>query len=160
MMVHEGHTAGPRWAGAGHSNEAEPELAGRDAVAAALGGPDARLVVVFAYSGYQLEPLMAAARDAAGGAALIGCSTAAVIAAGASANAGVAAFALGGSGFEVATASTDMPEAGDLRAAGADVAGCVEPTRLSPHRALVLISDRRGGDPDDAVRGAYAAAGP
>jgi hypothetical protein len=159
-----------RWAAAGHSPHADPAVAGREAVVAALDGPEPRLVLVFARSAYELGPLMEAAREAAGAATLIGCSTAAVIAAGGSTDPGIAAFAIGGPGFQVATASADIGAAGAgahaadsadaLRAAGAQVAGCLDGVASSPYRALVMVADRRGGDPQEVVRGAYAVAGP
>jgi hypothetical protein len=46
-----------------------------------------------------------------------------------------------------------------LRAAGAEVAGCVERAAERPHQALLLLSDGLAGDQQDIVRGAYDVVG-
>ncbi len=139
-----------RWAGAGHSDDSDPARAGEEAVAAAIGGEDPRLVVVFASPRHSFDALAPAARRAAGPAALIG---------GASADDGVSAFAVGGRGFAVATAAASLAK-GDSREAGAVAARCVSELDAGfAHRALIVVADGFAGDPQDVVRGAYSVAG-
>src|SRR5207248_1356060 len=75
------HSMAARWMAVGQSNDADARRAGHEAVSAALTGPDPRLLVVFCCEGYDLEALVAGARDAAGEVPLVGCSTAGEIAA-------------------------------------------------------------------------------
>jgi hypothetical protein len=155
----ESGSAGARWAGAGQSNAEDSAKAGADAVTAAISGEDPRLVLLFASPGYDLEVLAAAAREAAGGAELIGCSTAGEIATSGASDASVAAFAIGGPGFSVATAAGDSGPGADLRAAGAQAARCMERVEPLQHRVLVLLADGLEGDPQEIVRGAYSVVG-
>jgi hypothetical protein len=147
--------AGARWAGAGHSDDPDPARAGREAVAGALAGEDPRLVLVFASPRYDLDALAAAAHAAAAPAELIGCSSSGEIGPGGYSDAGVAAFALGGPGFAVATAAAR----GSPRSAGAEVAGCLAEVERRAHRVLMMLADGLTGDPQDVVRGAYSVAG-
>jgi hypothetical protein len=148
-----------RWAGAGHSDHSHSACAGREAVAAAITGEDPRLVVVFASPRYSLDALAHAAHEAAGPAELIGCSTAGQIARQGAGAGGVSAFALGGRGLSVATASEPLTGA-DSRTAGENAARCLADVDLElPHRALIVLTDGLGGDPDAVVRGAYSVAG-
>jgi hypothetical protein len=139
-----------RWAGAGHSDDSDPARAGQEAVAAAIGGENPRLVLVFASPRYSLDALLPAARQAAGPAELIG---------GASAGEGVRAFALGGRGFTAASAAATLTRTGS-REAGEQAARCLRALGDElPHRALIVVADPLAGDSQDVVRGAYAVAG-
>ena len=138
-----------RWAGAGHSSDSDSARAAHEAVAAAITGEDPRLVVVSASPRHDLDALAGAAQEAAGPAALIGCSG----------GSGVSAFAVGGEGFAVATAFADLEEGGS-RSAGEEAARCLDGIDPElPHRALVLLPDGLAGDPQEVVRGAYSVAG-
>jgi hypothetical protein len=148
-----------RWAGAGHSDDSDSARAGGEAVAAAIAGEDPRLVVVFASPRHSLEALADAAHEAAGPAHLIGCSSAGGIAAEAAGAGGVNTLALGGRGFSVATASASLTGA-ESRTAGMKAASCLAHVDQElPHRALILLTDGLGADPDAVVRGAYSEAG-
>jgi hypothetical protein len=138
-----------RWAGAGHSSDADAPRAARAAVAAALDGREPALLVLFAGARHDAGALAAAARAEAGEVPLIGCS-------GADADE-VTAFALGGPGFSVAAAAADEA---DLRESGVAAARCLERVEALPHRALLMLADGRAGDPQEVVRGAYSVAGP
>src|SRR5829696_1115966 len=139
-----------RWAGAGHSDDSDSARAGQEAVAAAIGGENPRLVLVFASPRYSFDALLPAARQAAGPAELIG---------GASAGEGVRAFALGGRGFTAASAAATLTRAGS-REAGEQAARCLRALGDElPHRALIVVADPLAGDSQDVVRGAYAVAG-
>jgi hypothetical protein len=145
----ESDPAVERWAGAGHSDDSDSARAGLEAVAAAITGEDPRLVLVFASSRHDFDALAHAAQEAAGPAALVGCSG----------GTGVTAFALGGRGLSAATACAPMDGSGS-RAAGESAARCLsEIDGRLPHRALILLADGLSGDPQDVVRGVYSVAG-
>jgi hypothetical protein len=155
----DAHRAGAtRWVGAGHSLERDPARAGREAVGAATGGKDARLVLLFASAHYDLGALAAAAQEQAPRARVVGCSTAAELATSAPSEAHVTALALGGPGFAVATAAASIAQHGPHEAA-AVAADCVYDLEPGPHRAVLLLSDGLEGDPAELVRGAYAVVG-
>ena len=67
-------------------------------------------------------------------------------------------MALGGDGFAVSTAAAPAAST-RLRAAGAEVAACLERTPARAHRTLLLLSDGLAGDQQEIVRGAYDVAG-
>jgi hypothetical protein len=67
-------------------------------------------------------------------------------------------MALGGPGFEVATAVAEIRD-GDLRQAGAAAAACAAGVRSREHRVLLLLSDGLSGDQQEVVRGAYRTVG-
>jgi hypothetical protein len=139
-----------RWAGAGHSDDSDPARAGEEAVAAAIGGENPRLVLVFASPRYSFDVLLPAARQAAGPAELIG---------GARAGEGVSAFALGGRGFTAASAAAELTRAGS-REAGEQAARCLWGLGDElPHRALIVVADPLAGDSQEVARGAYSVAG-
>jgi hypothetical protein len=140
-----------RWAGAGHSDELDPARAGAEAVEAAIQGEDPRLVLVFASPRHDVDALARRAHDQARSAELIGCSSAG--------EHGVSAFALGGRGFSVATATAALADAGS-REAGRTAARCLANVDQDlPNRALILLADAAADDPNDVVRGAYSVAG-
>jgi hypothetical protein len=160
--MHYGRDTDPaveRWAGAGYSDDPDSARAGREAVAAAIAGENPRLVVVFASPRYSLETLADAAHEAAGPAEVIGCFSPGRIVPQAAAAGGVSALALGGRGFSVATASESLTGA-DSRTAGVRAASCLAHVDQElPHRALIMLTDALGADPDAVVRGAYSVAG-
>jgi hypothetical protein len=148
-----------RWVGAGSSQADDAEKAGRSACEEALAGrTDARLLVVFASDAYELDELLASIRDLAPDVPVIGCSTAGEIATGGATDSGVVVMALGGPGFNVATASAAVEGQG-LREAGSAVARVAAEVATSPHRVLLLLSDGLAGDQEEIVRGAYAVVG-
>src|SRR5204863_7551889 len=121
-----------RWVGVGQSSEPDSDRAGAEARTAAVAGrDDPRLFVVFASSAHDLEALLAGIDP--GDVPLVGCSTAGEIGSSGAGDAGVVVMALGGEGFAVATAAATGASAG-LRAAGAEVAGCIARTPERAHR--------------------------
>ena len=132
-----------RWLAVGQSGDPEARAAGRAAAASALTGEDPKLLVVFCCESYDLAELVAGIREAAGETPMIGCSTAGEISTAGPGNAGVVVTALGGPGFEVATASADAAD-GRLREA-LDVAERVsaavsEPMVLGGRESIITAS--------------------
>jgi hypothetical protein len=134
------------------------------AAAAALDGHgDPKLLIVFCCEAYDLAELVEGVRDVAGDTPLVGCSTAGEISTTGPGDAGVVVTALGGPGFEVATAAADASD-GRLRQAGAEVAACLGQlpgpgAADKPHRVLLLLTDGLAGDQSEIVRGAYRVVG-
>jgi len=147
-----------RWFAVGQSNDRDAVTAGDDAAAAALGGADPQLLVVFCSHTLDLDALLGAINRRSGGVPLIGCSTAGEIATGGPGDAGVVVTALGGPGFSARTASAEIV-GGDLRAAGAEVARCVAGCPERGGRVLLLLTDGLAGDQQEVVRGAYSVVG-
>ncbi|HET9052237.1 MAG TPA: FIST N-terminal domain-containing protein, partial [Candidatus Dormibacteraeota bacterium] len=150
--------AADRWFAVGTALVASSRDAGRRATAEAVRHPDAKLLVVFASAAHDLEELLAGIRDVAPDVPLIGCSTAGEIAVTGPSDSGVAVVALGGEGFDVATASASCA-GGRLREAGAEVAECVSRVPDRAHRALLLLTDGLAGNQAEVVRGAYSVLG-
>ena len=150
---------GRRWVGLGHSSAPDSRAAGAEAAGEALAAGDgARLVTVFASVRYELSELLAGIGEVAGEVPLIGGSTAGEIATDGAGDASVVVMALGGDGFSVETAvSTDASV--DMRAAGAEVAACVEDVDQHPQRVLMILSDGLSGDQQEIVRGAHGVVG-
>ncbi len=125
----------------------------------ALRGRQAALLVVFCSPSHDVAAVVKAVHHAAGGTVpLIGCSTSGELSAGGVCQGSVVVAALGGEGLTVAVASAVATDR--QRAAGAEVAGCVEqlgPER--PHRVLVMLSDGLVGSQEEIVRGAYGVVG-
>ena len=147
-----------RWVGAGSSRTTDSRAAGAEAAAAALRGPDTKLLVVFASQAHDLVALLAGIRRVCGDVPLIGCSTAGEIAADGPGDSGVVVTALGGAGFSVATAMAGNAAA-DLRHAGAVVGECAEAIEPRAHQVLLLLTDGLAGDQQEVVRGAYGVVG-
>jgi hypothetical protein len=147
-----------RWFAVGQSNARDARIAGDEAAAAALTGDDAQLLVVFCSHTHDLERLLEAINRRSGGVPLIGCSTAGEIATHGPGDAGVVVTALGGPGFSASTASAHIT-GDDLRAAGAEVAGCVAACPERGGRVLLLLTDGLAGDQQEVVRGAYSVVG-
>jgi hypothetical protein len=144
--------------GVGQSGDTDAARAGRAAVAGALVGTDAKLLVVFCSDSYDLPALLAAVNDASGDVPLVGCSTAGEIATNGPADASVVVVALGGDGFAVETSVANGVSA-RLRGAGAEVAGALRAVEGRPHQVLLLLTDGLAGDQQEIVRGAYGVAG-
>jgi hypothetical protein len=142
----------------GQSGATEARAAGRAAAAQALTGPDPKLLVVFCCEAYDLAELVAGIREVAGDTPMIGCSTAGEISSAGPGDAGVVITALGGPGFEVATAAADAGN-GRLREAGAEVASCLDQLPDKEHKVLLLLTDGLVGDQSEIVRGAYRVVG-
>jgi hypothetical protein len=162
-MGHEahsnGHTAADgRWLGVGRSDDRDARRAGTAAAGIALRGRDPKLLIVFCSDAYELSELLAAINERSGSAPLIGCTTAGEIAASGPGDTGVVVTALGGPGFEVATAAATDASA-RLRDAGAEVAAAVGDLADKRHRALMLLTDGLAGDQQEIVRGAYGVLG-
>ncbi len=156
-------SAADRWLAVGQSGDPDAHAAGHAAARQALDGhTDPKLLIVFCCEAYDLAELVEGIRAAAGDTPMIGCSTAGEISTAGPGDAGVVVTALGGPGFDVATASGDAAD-GRLRQAGAEVAACLD--RLAdadagkPHRVLLLLSDGLAGDQAEVVRGAYRVVG-
>ena len=146
-----------RWLAVGRSHASDARTAGTEAAEAALGRDAAQLLIVFCSHRYDLPVLLEAIDARAGGAPLIGCSTAGEIATSGPGDAGVVVVALGGSGFSVRTAAASGT--GRLREAGAEVAAAVAELEPREHQALLLLTDGLAGDQQEIVRGAHAVLG-
>ncbi len=143
----------------GRSSEPAGALAGRNAVREALaGGAAPKLLMLFCSPAYAIDEVMSGVAEVAGDVPLIGCSTAGEIGTDGPGEHGLVALALGGAGFTSSTcAATEA--AGDLRAAGADVAQCMERVGERRYRTLILLTDGLAGDQQEVVRGAYGVLG-
>ena len=150
--------AAPRWLAVGQSHDDDARRAGARATRDALGGDDARLLLVFCWDGYDLHELLAGVAGEAPGVPVVGCSTAGEISTGGPGDASVVVLALGGPGFSVATAAATAKD-GRLREASAEAAGCLAAVEPRPHRVLLLLTDGLGGDQQEIVRGAYSVVG-
>ena len=147
----------------GSSNHPDGAQAAQDAVRSALCGlgPDrteAKLLVAFASSRYDVESLAAGFGEGAGPVPLIGCTTAGEISTAGPGESGVVVFALGGDGFSIATGFAEIVD-GDLRGAGVAAARCVDQLDKRSSTVLMLLSDGLAGDQQEVVRGAYEQVG-
>lgn len=149
---------GRRWVGVGSSDEVDPRVAGEAAARAAVEGRDAKLLVVFASDGPDLQTTVDAIRAVAPGADLIGCSTAGEIHAAGAGDGAVVVTALGGEGFQIAT-EVVREASTDLHGAGAKVSAAVSRLDDPAHHVLLLLSDGLSGDQQEIVRGVYSALG-
>ncbi len=113
---------------------------------------------MFCCETYDLAELVEGIREAAGDTPMIGCSTAGEISTTGPGDASVVVTALGGAGFDIATATGDAA-GGRLREAGAEVAACIDRVADKPHRVLLLLTDGLAGDQAEIVRGAYRVVG-
>jgi len=147
-----------RWFEVGQSSDPAARTAGEHAARTALAGRTAKLLVVFCSDAYDLPELLATIDEESGGIPLVGCSTAGEIASNGPTNASVVVAALGGDGFEVATAAAEGASA-RLREAGAEVANSMLDLPSSPHRVLLMLTDGLAGDQQEIVRGAYGVLG-
>jgi hypothetical protein len=148
----------PRWCAVGSSTDPDATRAAAAAARDALRHDDPKLLVVFCSDGYDLPALGRGLAEAAPGVPLIGCTTAGEIATAGPADASVVVFALGGTGFSVATAFAPGASL-DPRRAGERAASCLEHVEAREHRVLVMLSDGLSGGQQEVVRGAYGVAG-
>ena len=148
-----------RWLGVGRSGDQDATIAGAAATDEALAaGQDARFLLVFSSPSYDLKQLTAGVAASAGGLPFIGCSTSGEISTNGPGDHSVIVLALGGPGFQVATAiATNASD--DLRGAGAKVAACLDRVDDTGHRVLLLLTDGLAGDQQEIVRGAYGVVG-
>lgn len=148
-----------RWFGAGYSTSPDPGNAGAEAVAQALAGRDAALLLVSTSMDPQHLPALAEAvrSGVRPGTAVVGCTTFAEITPKGPTEGGVVVVAIGGDGFTVRTAlSRDL--AGRQRDAGTEVAKALGETGR-PNQVLTLIPDGSVGRQHELVRGAYSVVG-
>jgi hypothetical protein len=143
----------------GRSDHPDAATAGREAARSALGAhDDARLLLVFASSDFELGAIAAGVADAAGGAIpVVGATTAGEIEAGGPAFGTVQVLALGGEGLSFS--ATAVSAAADPRDAGARAAACIGDVAGARHRVLLLLSEGPNEIQPDIVRGAYSVAG-
>jgi hypothetical protein len=146
-----------RWLGVGQAEGTEPE-AGARAADRALVHADAKLLIVFCSESCDLPAVLRQVNERSGGVPLIGCSTSGEIAPTGSGEGSVVVTALGGDGFSIGTAAAG-PASGDLRGAGATVAGCLAEIEERPHRVLLLLTDGLAGDQREILRGVYRVLG-
>lgn len=150
---------GSRWMASGHAGCADAFEAGREATAAALAGPDPKLLVVFCSPAYDLPRLLEGIHAVAGAQVpLVGCSTAGEIATAGPGASSLVVTALGGEGFAVTT-GVATGASSRLRAASAEAAACALGNDDRPHRVLMLLTDGLGGNQQEVVRGAYDTVG-
>src|ERR1700730_8415247 len=147
-----------RWIGVGSSTAKVSRDAGIEAVTAALRGSDPKLLVVFVSPAHDLQAVLAGIRGVAPETPLIGCATAGEIATDGPNDASVVVTALGGSGYTVATRAARNASS-DLRQAGATAATCAESGPAGENQILLLLTDGRGGNHQEVVRGAYSVVG-
>lgn len=148
-----------RWLGVGRSLLRDSWAAGAEAAAAALDGPDPKLVVVFCSDVHDLPDLLGGVREHSGETPLIGCSTAGEIATSGPQDAGAVVLMLGGPGFSARTAVATRLSA-RLREAGRDIATALEHDHPDlPHRILLLLTDGLAGDQQTILRGVYDVVG-
>jgi len=153
-------------AGVGTSTADDPVAAGREAVDAALarlGDAAPALLVVFASVRYDLPRLLAAIRQAAGSAEVVGATTSGNLHEGRLAAPGteVAVLALAGDRYRFGVASvtdvsSDAYQAGrTLARAARDAAGAAD----LPHHALLLLVDGLAGAQQTLLNGIYRVGG-
>lgn len=142
-----------RWYGVGSSNRSDPGEAGREAAAAASVGADPALVMVFASTSYELEPLTEAIAGIAPDVPMIGCTTAGEISTGQARERSVVVAMLGG-GFHAVTGCARAASS-NLSAAGTAVARIAGQLPDAEHQILLLLTDGLAGNQAEVVRGAY-----
>jgi len=154
-----GTLTGGRWMGVGRSTLPNSRSAGLEATAAALDGrDDAQVVIVFCSNRHDLPALMSGINEASGGVPLVGCSTAGEFSQTGPTDGGVVVTALGGSGFSVSTSMARR--AGERpRAAGAEIAHCVDDVAARPHKVLMLLVDGVAQEQEEILRGIYSVVG-
>jgi len=156
-----GRTAagGRRWVGVGNSGDADTRRATTAAVRDALAGPDPKLLIVFGAITRDPATVLSAAREAAPGVPVIGCSTHGEIGPGGPWDGSVLVTAIGGPGFRVDTAVAEHVS-GRQRDAGAELAACAStPVEGHPHQVLMLLTDGLVRDQESILRGAYGVLG-
>jgi hypothetical protein len=132
--------------------------AGASAARAAVVGPDAKLLLVFAAVTHDLVAVQEGVRDVAGAVPVIGCTTHGEIGPGGPRDGSVTVAAIGGAGFRVGTAAAEQVS-GRQREAGAAVAEQADTVDDRPHRVLLLLTDGLIRDQEEILRGCYATLG-
>ncbi|MFZ4432926.1 MAG: FIST signal transduction protein [Microthrixaceae bacterium] len=150
--------AADRWIGAGGSTHPDVTVAVDEALESATGERSPALAVVFSSTRYPLAEVAALVADRLGDTPVIGCSTSGEVATSGPTEAGLAIWALGGKGFDVAT-RLGKGSADGLRTAAAEAARSVEDLDEGLASVLVLLADGLCGDQMEVVRGAYGVAG-
>jgi hypothetical protein len=146
-----------RWVHVGHSSLRTAGEAAREATRAALAGPDAKLLIVFAPCAYDAAEIAAAVGDVAGDVPAIGCSTTGHIGPQRHPDRGVVVLALGGD-FAVSTArAVDFNKR--PREVGEEVVSALLPLPDRPHHVVIMFTDNLDGDQQDMIRGAYGVLG-
>ncbi len=147
-----------RWVGVGRSADADDHEAGAAAAAEAIAGREAKLLVVFCSDAFDPERILAGIGAVAGDTPLVGCSTAGELTAGSAGDGSVVVTAIGGTGFDVATAAGRDASRG-LRCAGASAAECLGRLDERGERVLMLLTDGRAGDQNEVIRGVHEVVG-
>jgi hypothetical protein len=145
--------------GVGHSDAHDLGTAGAEAVATAVAGRNAALVLVFCPVQKDYSGLLDAVRAGAGSAVIAGCTSFGQVVAAdpGSAGQGVLVLALGGTGLAV-TSRVARDASADRRLAGVEAGGCLDDVDL-PNRVCVLLADGLIGEQHELVRGAYSVLG-
>lgn len=141
----------------GHSRLSDAYAAGSAAAASAVDGRTAKIVIVFAANGYDMQALLTGVRAVAGAIALIGCSTDGEFTREGVSTNGVTVTALGGPGFR-ASAKVSRNATEHRRESGQHVAAAVAEVD-APYRILMLLCDGLTREQQDIVRGAYSVVG-
>lgn len=159
-------TARPLRAGIGTSDADDPTTAGRSAVAAALarlGDATPTLLVVFASVRYDLPRLLAAVREAAGPAEVVGATSSGHLHEGRLAAPGteVAVLALAGDRYRFGVASVTGVRADAYQAGRTLARQAREAARAadSPHGALLVLVDGLAGAQQTLLNGIYRVSG-
>jgi hypothetical protein len=156
MQSESQHSA--RWLAVGSSAHPDPRQAGADAAAAALTGPDAKLLIVFCAGDRDPAAVLAGINETSGGVPLVGCSAGGEFVAAGPSQGQVVVTALGGPGFTIATAAATGAGT-QQRETGARVAACAADVEDAEHVALILLTDGLAGDQEEILRGAYEEVG-
>ena len=149
-----------RWFGIGHSTLEDDAAAGSEAVAAAVAGRDAALLLVFCSINHDHARLLDAVRGGAGhNVAIVGGTTHGQLV-GATPYPGVGGvlvIAIGGPGLSVRT-QVARTASQDRRQAGIEVGACLDGIDR-PHRVCLVLADGLIGEQHELVRGMYSAVG-
>ncbi|GAB2582243.1 histidine kinase [Paractinoplanes abujensis] len=147
-----------RWFGVGQSVAPRSRKAGAEAAAEAIGGREAKAVLVFASSSHDLPELLAGIRLEAGpDAEIVGATTMGELGSAGVTDGGVAVAALGGDGFTVQVRVAPIGRS-DPRAAGSQAAEALRGLD-DENQVLILLADGMTGQPQEVVRGAYSSIG-
>ncbi len=140
----------------GASSDPSSALAATHAVTAARRDDVAALIILFVSPSYDLAAIASAASAAAGGAPVIGCSTAGEIGEGSAGSGRIIAIAMGGEGLY---AQTSVGFFADGPAEAGRVAAQALVGLQGANRALILLSEGLAGYREAVVRAAYGVGG-
>jgi hypothetical protein len=144
--------------GVGQSTDPDSRAAAVTATRAAMVGPDAKLLLVFAAVSHDPTAVQEGVREVAGSVPIIGCTTHGEIGPGGPQDGSVSVTAIGGAGFSVSTAVAQQVS-GRQREAGIQVAECASEVDDRPYRVLLLLTDGLIRDQESILRGCYAVLG-